>query len=315
MTCACAATCRSRAKQFRGHARPRAHRLALVRLHRRAGRSPRPAPRHRPASTSTPQRCRSVSAATSLNGSTAAMYGRPGGQDRIQLARHDVAGEARLQRHQADVARRVGPAQLIARLKGKEPHVVEAARARPPASSAAPPVAVADEQEDDVACVDFSSAAASITTSRFCDSPMLPACSTTNRSSRPCAARKRIVLSATARSPWCRPSCESRSSSRRRRPCRGPAATPSCRRARRSATARRTRKRFTPIEQRVDQRTVKILEQAGDFRKDVLAEEHHAAPRPRRQRRQPDDRRIGQRHRHVLPRQAQRRSTAPTGNR
>ena len=69
------------------------------------------------------------------------------------------------------------------------------------------------------------------------------------------------------------------------------------------------------IQQRVDERTAKILEQAGDLRKDVLAEEHHAAPRPRGQRRQADDRRIGQGDRHVLARQAQRRSTAPTGNR
>ena len=44
-------------------------------------------------------------------------------EDRIELARHDVAGKARLQRHQADVARCVGPAQLIARLEGQEADV------------------------------------------------------------------------------------------------------------------------------------------------------------------------------------------------
>ena len=36
----------------------------------------------------------------------------------------------------------------------------------------------------------FNNAAASITTSRFCDSPMLPACSTTKAVSRPCATEK-----------------------------------------------------------------------------------------------------------------------------
>ena len=58
---------------------------------------------------------------------------------------------------------------------------------------------------------------------------------------------------------------------------------------------------------RVDERAVEVLEQARDFRKNVLAEEHHAAARPRRQRRQADDRRIGERDRDVLPRQPQRR--------
>ena len=36
----------------------------------------------------------------------------------------------------------------------------------------------------------FNNAAALITTSRFCDSPMLPACSTTKEAARPCVTAK-----------------------------------------------------------------------------------------------------------------------------
>ncbi len=61
-----------------------------------------------------------------------------------------------------------------------------------------------------------------------------------------------------------------------------------------------------PFEHVVDELALEVFEQAGDLREDILAIKHHAAPRARRQRRQPDDRRIGQRHRDILPRQAQR---------
>src|ERR1043166_415013 len=57
-----------------------------------------------------------------------------------------------------------------------------------------------------------------------------------------------------------------------------------------------------PIEGPVDRRVVEVFEERGDFRKDILAEKHEARARPscRRQRRQAENRRIGQRDDDVL---------------
>ncbi len=153
------------------------------------------------------------------------------------------------------------------------------------------------------------------TTSRFCDSPMLPACSTTKRRSSPCARANSLsfadgTIADVSAQLWITvifAGVRALAVDQARR--HGVAERDDARR--RAAPGSDSGARAASLMNGL----LKVLEQPGDLREDVLAEEHHAAARPRRERRQADDRRIGQRDRHVLSRQPQRRSTAPTGNR
>ena len=133
-----------------------------------------------------------------------------GGEDRIELARHDVAGQAGLQRHQAHVARCIGPAQLIARLERAGSARCSRPRAADGSFQRRPPVAVADEQEQDVAASIAAARRRRSPRRGSATSPMLPACRTTKRRFKPCARGEGVVLWPTARSPRCRPSCGSR---------------------------------------------------------------------------------------------------------
>ena len=111
-------------------------------------------------------------------------------QDRVELARHDVAGKPRLERHQEDVGSRID--QRIRRAAGTagRGRFVERRlpRVPPPAPLA---LAVADEQEERHRR-SRSRSAASSRRPRFCDRPMLPACMTTKRSCRPWARAKAL---------------------------------------------------------------------------------------------------------------------------
>ena len=102
-----------------------------------------------------------------------------------------------------------------------------------------------------------------------------------------------------------------------RRPSPRPGAASCGRRARRSASASRSRCRLMRSSARLTVVVVKVLEQRRHLRKDVLAQEHEpragAARGP--QRGEADDRRIGQRHHDVLAAEPPAGRHTPTRNR
>ena len=147
-------------------------------------------------------------------------------------------------------------------------------------------------------------AAASITTSRSWDRPMLPECMTTNGSARPCARENAFRFGPGTIAEQSAQFGNDVDPAAGRRPCLDqPLAHRLAQRD--DAVGRAHEKAIDALRARAfDRVAVEVLEQPRHLRKHVLERNTNSARRsggPAQIRGQADDRRIGQRHDHVGP--------------
>ncbi len=117
-----------------------------------------------------------------------------GRENAVDLARHDVAFEAALQRHDEDVGGRERFVQPRLGLIRERTGRCQPARARPSPRAPGACAPFADDRDRQLAASTAADRRPRSAPSRFCDMPTLPECITTNRSTSPCCARERVVL-------------------------------------------------------------------------------------------------------------------------